>query len=313
MHGSRVASVRVALERTGPIILLIEDDEFDRATLTRMLEEAGYRVIAANRGTSAIDTFAINHQRVSLVLASTGLSDVERIRLDKALYRIDPFVPVVIAARRPLHRPNSGEDVARHKAFLTLIGEVHRLLRRSSARAAAQAQSFAQVQAPAPEAEFARPAGARHSAPPQPSQPARASQSRGGAADEQGVFFPDIAPLAWSGSSQLKSVANLDPRSYLKRLSSARRSRRRRLGRISIAVAAACCAPLVVAPLWHWRSTVARAIAQEEPAPLASASLSGVVPLVSAAHLKRPNLAADLAPRIVPPKPARADIESGQR
>ncbi len=37
---------------------------------------------------AAVDTFALYHRRIALVLASTGLSDVERIRLAEALYRI---------------------------------------------------------------------------------------------------------------------------------------------------------------------------------------------------------------------------------
>jgi CheY-like chemotaxis protein len=88
------------LERSAPVILLIEDDEFDRMTLTHMLEESGCSVMASRRGKSAVDTFAIYHRGIALVLASSGLSDVERIRLVEALYRIAPYVPIVIAARR---------------------------------------------------------------------------------------------------------------------------------------------------------------------------------------------------------------------
>jgi CheY-like chemotaxis protein len=325
------------LERNAPIILLIEDDEYDRVTLTRMLKEHGYGVISAN-GKAAVDTFAINHQRVALVLASTGLSDVERIKLDQALYRIDPFVPVVIAARRASHRPNSGEDSGRSTAFATLIGEVQRLLHNEAARAAAQAQSFARVQAPLP--------GSGSGAAPAP--PRSVSQSTPDAelapdadvtANRHGVFFPDlpdVEPLRWTGSSHITAISTLDPRSYLTQLSHTRRARWKRVRRVGLLVAAAGCAPLVVPLLLEMlpmmQTRIARAVALDEPVtrkaqvtpPLASASISarmGIVPLVSSAHVTRSNFAGDLGTtlRAAPKTPskrtgkAEADSERSER
>jgi CheY-like chemotaxis protein len=292
------------LERSTPIILLIEDDEFDRTTLTRLLEESGYGVMSTSRR-AAVDTFAINRHSIALILASTGLTDAERIRLLQALHRIDAYVPVVVGARRPLHRPNSGEDSGRHRAFLALVAEVERRLDVAAAQAAAQVESFAQVQAPAPGSvpaaaaasastfAFAHDAGVHHSVGPR----------RAGAGTADAVFFPDfpdVPPPLWSGSSRLTTIANLDPRNYLRQLSSQRRSRRRRARRIGMALAAACAAPLLVAPLMQLRPTIARAIAEYAPAetpPLASASLSarvGIVPLVSSSHVERSRYADDL-------------------
>jgi CheY-like chemotaxis protein len=311
------------LERSTPIILLIEDDEFDRTTLTRMLEESGYRVITADRAKAGIDTFAINHHRVALVLASTGLADAERIRLVQTLYRIDQYVPIVTAPRRASHRPNSGEDPGRHAAFAALITEVERRLHIAFAQAAAQAESFAQVQAPAPEAASSRVASARYLLPPYVEEAATGGgvDSEDLAADQagqEGVFFPDVPNIAWSGSSRLMHHANLDPRSYLRQRSSARRSRRRRIGRIGMAVVAACCAPLIVPPLLEMRTTIAKAVAEEGPPPktLASASMSariGIVPLISSAHVKqRPSVAHDLR-RTPPAKPKAEDDDAASR
>jgi CheY-like chemotaxis protein len=282
------------LERSTPIILLIEDDEFDRTTLTHMLEESGYRVIAADRAKAGVDTFAINHQRVALVLASTGFTDAERIRLVQALYRIDPYVPVVTAPRRASHRPNSGEDPGRHAAFGALIAEVERRLHIASAQAAAQAESFARVQAPAPEAASARAATARYLLP-SPDEDEYAETRAGDSVDavdaagDAGVFFPDVPRLAWSGSSHLTSHANLDPRSYFHQRRNARRSRRRRIRRIGMALGAACCAPFVMTPLLDMRTTIAKAFVEEAPAasPLASKSISGIVPLIASPHTMR--------------------------
>jgi hypothetical protein len=295
------------LERHAPIILLIEEDDFDRTTLTRMLKEAGFSVIATNRGAS-VDTFAINHQHVALVLASTGLSDVERIKLDEALYRIDPFVPVIIASRRPSHRPNSGEDPGRSAAFARLVAEVRRQLLKKSARSAAQAESFAQAQAPAPAALDEPNVLATANPELEPSLAAAndhgsALYVEGTTANRKDVFFrglPDAPPLVWSGSSQLKSFPNLDPRSHVARLRKARKARWKRVRRVGMMVAAAGVAPLVVPPLMEMRPQIARAIAQYVPLaapPLASASVSermGVVPLVSSAHVSRSRVADDL-------------------
>jgi hypothetical protein len=277
-----------------------------------MLDASGYGVMSSSRG-AAVDTFAINRPRIALILASTSLTDAERIRLLQALHRIGPYTPLVVAPRRASHRPNSGEDSGRHEAFSALIEEVERRLDVASAQAAAQAESFSHVQAPAPGAEFAfaHDAANRYALPRLP---------RDGE-DQDGVFFPEVTelpPLQWSGSSRLTPVSNLDPRNYLRRLTSARRSRRKRIRRIGIAVAAACAAPLIVPPLVQQiRPTIARAIADDEPAetrPLASASISariGIVPLVSSAHVQRANVADDLAP--TSQSEADADAKQGKR
>jgi CheY-like chemotaxis protein len=283
------------LERDAPSILLIEDDEFDRMTLTRMLEESGCSVMTTRRGAAAVDTFALYHRRLALVLASTGLSDVERIRLAEALYRIDPYVPVVMAARRPSHRPNSG-DSGRSQLFAALIAEVQRRLHESSARAEAQAQSFARVQPPPPTSASARPhAGEADDF----DEDVDRAEPESPISDD--VFFPDLPPVPWTGSSRLTPIANLDPRNYIRRLNNARRVRRRRLRRIGFAIAAGCAAPLIVPPLLQIRTTSARASVEDAPVtlpPLASASISarvGIVPLVSSAHVKRSRLADDLS------------------
>lgn len=292
------------LERSAaPTILLIEDDEFDRMTLTRMLEESECSVMATRRGTAAVDTFAIYHRRLALVLASTGLSDAERIRLAEALYRIDSRVPVVMAARRASHRPNSGEDSGRAALFAALIAEVRRRLREASVRAEAQAESFARVQPPAPTSgrdshgHLGNHGDRDHVFPfPHAGHSAAAhaydiDTAQDDVADPDSVFFPTAAVRGWSGSSRLKPVSTLDPRSYLKRLSKARRTRRRRLRNIGIAIAAACVAPFIATPLQQMRPTTARAIADDTSVtlpPLASASISarvGIVPLVSSTHV----------------------------
>lgn len=317
-------------ERSAPTILLIEDDEFDRMTLTRLLEDSGYSVMATHRGAPAVDTFAIYHRRLALVLASTGLSDVERIRLAEALYRIAPYVPVVMAARRASHRPNSGEDSGRSALFAALIAEVQRRLHETSARAEAQAQSFAHVQPPAPTPgrgsrvrQFPRPVHSGAAPAYQIDERDETDETDWASATVAPVhssagFFPDAAPFAWTGSSsRLTTIANLDPRSYLGRLSNARRTRRRRLRRIGIAVVAGCCAPLIVLPLLEMRTTNARAIEEASITlpPLASASISermGIVPLVSSTHVKRSRFAADLRSTLRSRSGDRTDITNAK-
>lgn len=277
--------------------------------------------MATRRGAAAVDTFAIYHRRVALVLASTGLSDAERIRLAEALYRIAPQVPVVMAARRASHRPNSGEDSGRHALFVALIAEVERRLQEGSVRAAAQAQSFARVQPPAPtpgrgprvhqvyQFQHAGHSGAAPAFAPDVADDDLADfADPAEPIDPNSVFFPTRATFGWGGSSRLKPVATLDVRSYLKRLSIARRARRRRLRNISIAVAAACAAPFIATPLLQMRPTTARAIADDPSItlpPLASASISarvGIVPLVSSTHVKPTQPQLD---RVRKPKPER--------
>jgi CheY-like chemotaxis protein len=259
-----------SVSRSTPIILLVEEDEFDRMTLTRMLNESGCRVMAASRAARGLDAFTINHANISLVLASTRLTDAERIRLVEALHRIDARVPVVVAGWRASHRPNSGEDSGRSSIFAELIADVLDHLR------------------------------VPHPLSP---QPLKVRPIEYEPQEDAGVYEDefDDEPVAVTPAPRLPPLPTPDLRSYLADLSRARQMRRRRFRAIGITVAAGC-APLVITTLLRAPATTARAteeatISATASSPLPSVSLSdrvGIVPLVSGPRVHRSSLADDL-------------------
>jgi hypothetical protein len=312
-----------SVARTAPIILLVEDDEFDRMTLTRMLEESGYSVMAAGCADDALHIFSKSHSDIALILASLRLSDAQRIGLIEAVDRVDVRKPVIVARPRPSHRPNSGADSGRLAMFAELIANVQRRL----------APSTHTTDHDAP----LRVGGANRYA---IEGPARSPSSFTGASNPADDFNwslrdeetddIEVAPYAEDGAVEhaavneeaphgsavaaeqplptyprrrIPSLALIDMpdlRSCLAEESRTRRIRQRRLRNIGM-VAGAGCLPLVLITLLPAPATRARAIEPdaEAPAPLASTSLSarvGLVPLISGSRLDRSSLADDLIP-----------------
>jgi CheY-like chemotaxis protein len=287
------------LDRRVPVILLIEDDEADRMTLARMLKECGYNVMAASRGADALDTFVIHHLQLALVVSSSRLSDFGRAQLFDALNRIDGRVPIVVATRYASHGPN-GEDPGRASAFAELIAQVqYRLQGTASAPASAASAPVSSLPS--------------HRAFTWPLQDQDVDAIEwADVIEEEAINHNAINDEVRSGeellervgrSEGLKPIASRDPRNYLTSLSRARRTRRRRISRIGITVAAGSA--VFVTALLEIRTPTARAIAPNAAvtgslsrvAPLPSAPVSGrmgTVLLVPASRLNRSNLAEDL-------------------
>jgi CheY-like chemotaxis protein len=285
------------LDRRTPTILLIDDDDADRMTLGRMLEEAGYRVMAVSRGADALHTFVIHHLHIALVLSRPRLSDVSVTELCDALFRIDRHVPVVMADRHVYHGANGLDEESRREGFAETIADVRRRLPgtipdasyfRSSADSSMRSdwpvgsEDVDTTERVGDDAQFRLPRDLR----------GRRNRSDRGA--RRDVLEPARRP-------KVLTITSPDPRKYLARVNRARRSRLRRLGRMGI-MAAAICIVLVTA-LLGLRTKPARAIEQEAMviAPLSSAAIServGIVRLVPAARVQSSNLADDVTPRL---------------
>ena len=68
---------------SGATILLVEDDEIIRSLTRQMLEENGYRVLAASDGLSALNSIQSNSGHFDLVLTDVvmkGMSGPEMVR-----------------------------------------------------------------------------------------------------------------------------------------------------------------------------------------------------------------------------------------
>lgn len=74
-------------------ILLIDDDEPVRRTLTAMLEHAGHTVIVAGEGRAGLATFGAS--RFDLVITDILMPEKEGIETISAIARADPATPII--------------------------------------------------------------------------------------------------------------------------------------------------------------------------------------------------------------------------
>jgi CheY-like chemotaxis protein len=82
----------------GELVLLVDDEESIRTIGKRTLEAAGYRVITAADGAEAVAEFAMQRDRVALVLTDMGMPVMDGTTTARALQRIRPEVRIIVAS-----------------------------------------------------------------------------------------------------------------------------------------------------------------------------------------------------------------------
>ncbi len=82
----------------GPTILVVEDDGETRSALARELVAAGYGVVEAADGRSALERW--EQRRPDLVLLDLGLPDMDGLRVVGAIRRAGATTPIVILSGR---------------------------------------------------------------------------------------------------------------------------------------------------------------------------------------------------------------------
>lgn len=75
-------------------ILVIDDEEFIRENLSRILEKDGYRVHLAEKGKEGIDI--VSKEEIDLVLLDLNLPDINGIEVLKAIKEINPTILVIV-------------------------------------------------------------------------------------------------------------------------------------------------------------------------------------------------------------------------
>jgi two-component system cell cycle sensor histidine kinase/response regulator CckA len=78
-----------------PTVLLVEDMEPVRRLLTRILVDAGYRVLAAAAGLAALDHTSQAAGTLDLALVDLGLEGEDGAILVEAMQRLQPGLPVM--------------------------------------------------------------------------------------------------------------------------------------------------------------------------------------------------------------------------
>ncbi len=85
------------IEPAGATVLIVEDDEEQRAVLVRTLHSRGYRTTEAVDGRTALERWSA--RRPDIVLLDLGLPDVEGIRIVRHI-RAEAATPIVILSAR---------------------------------------------------------------------------------------------------------------------------------------------------------------------------------------------------------------------
>ena len=80
----------------GETVLVVEDEESVRTTVTRILERVGYRVLTADDGAEGLGIVEAGLEPVDLVLSDVVMPNMGGIEVYRALARMAPEVPVVL-------------------------------------------------------------------------------------------------------------------------------------------------------------------------------------------------------------------------
>jgi len=80
--------------KTSPLVLIAEDEDLMRAILTRLLEEAGYRVGAVASAEEALERFAA--EEVAVTLTDIRMAGMDGLALLDHLKNVDPEALVIV-------------------------------------------------------------------------------------------------------------------------------------------------------------------------------------------------------------------------
>ena len=80
--------------KTSPLILIAEDEDLMRAILTRLVEEAGYRVSAVSNAEEALERFAA--EDVALTITDIRMAGLDGLTLLDRLKDIDAEALVIV-------------------------------------------------------------------------------------------------------------------------------------------------------------------------------------------------------------------------
>jgi two-component system KDP operon response regulator KdpE len=96
-----VSAATAPVRRSGPTVLIVEDDAETRAALVRELSRRGYRVDEAPDGRTALEHWEA--RRPDVVLLDLGLPDVDGLTIIRRVRR-EATTPIVILSGRYLER-----------------------------------------------------------------------------------------------------------------------------------------------------------------------------------------------------------------
>jgi hypothetical protein len=81
----------------GETILVVDDEESIRKTLTAILKNYGYNVLSAADGAQAARLFAIHRNQINLVLTDLAMPGMDGIALAEALKKLAPQIKIIVS------------------------------------------------------------------------------------------------------------------------------------------------------------------------------------------------------------------------
>jgi DNA-binding response OmpR family regulator len=107
-------------------VLLVEDDDNERFTLTRVLERAGFEVEALPRGAEALAALA--RHRCDAVITDLMMPGVDGLSLARRIHEQHPDLPIVFTSAFPMCRAQLDRLDIATAHFLAKPIDIDRLL-----------------------------------------------------------------------------------------------------------------------------------------------------------------------------------------
>jgi PAS domain S-box-containing protein len=99
--GKRPAAGKRADRTPAPYVLVVDDDEMVRKSLTRMLASLGYSVVTAANGREAVTTYGMFGSSVGVVIIDMAMPDLDGRECFLALHRLNPQVKAILCTGGP--------------------------------------------------------------------------------------------------------------------------------------------------------------------------------------------------------------------
>ncbi len=86
------------VEGSGQTILIAEDDPELRLILRTTLERGGYRVVSANDGVEAVETFTHRQEEIAALILDVKMPNMNGIAAAREIRKLAPEIPILIAS-----------------------------------------------------------------------------------------------------------------------------------------------------------------------------------------------------------------------
>ena len=114
-----VPVVPALLSKRGGTLLAIEDDPALRATVTRVLQRVGFKVLAAEDGVEGVELFERHRDEIQCVLCDLTMPRMDGWGTLAALRQRAPGLPVILCSGYDEARVMEGHHAEFPQAFLT--------------------------------------------------------------------------------------------------------------------------------------------------------------------------------------------------